>query len=215
MEVFLTCNLGIFENTLLPLHGPLDLRVDLYFPDASQVIEDASKMIEDALNILERVAQIPDPLPREARPAKLKADCLTFDTRADLDSRKTHWTGIIAALPIADVVKWAIGLGIQKKQRRLLLSQKNKGIACLQPWQSLLQRKEARLNQRIHLVPRPVSEISRIKIEFGPTSSSSKRISTHLTGYPTKQEQFAADYYSLLKISGTPKKSDSEEMLGE
>ena len=86
-------------------------------PASPSIFPDASKVIEDALNILERVAQIPDPLPKEARPAKLKADCLTFDTRADLDSRKTHWTGIIAALPIADVVKWAIGLGIPKKAK--------------------------------------------------------------------------------------------------
>jgi hypothetical protein len=66
--------------------------------------------IVDILRLLDRLSQMPAPLPREARPAGLNASCLTFPTRADLDTRKAHWTGIITAMTPADVVNWVIGL---------------------------------------------------------------------------------------------------------
>ena len=68
------------------------------------------RFFREVLRVLEQWSTMPQPLPREAPPANLPASCRTFHSQADLDARKAHWAGVVAALPTADVVSWMIGL---------------------------------------------------------------------------------------------------------
>ena len=57
---------------------------------------------------------LPPPLPVEARPATLKKSCLSFVFSNDVEARKTFWAGVIASMPVADVVNWVIGISLPK-----------------------------------------------------------------------------------------------------
>ncbi len=74
----------------------------------AELIELILEFLRELVRALEQDATKPAPLPRETGPAP--QSCLfTFDTQAALDTRKTHWAGVIGGMPAADVIGWMIG----------------------------------------------------------------------------------------------------------
>ncbi len=67
--------------------------------------------LREVVRVFFQMLRMPNPLPREtSRPRGLRTDCLTFNSRAELDAQKVRWTSVIAAMPVADVVRWITGV---------------------------------------------------------------------------------------------------------
>lgn len=74
------------------------------------IIDRIIELIESILRALEQVLNRPEALPHEAPPTNLPRRCTTFADVAAIDVRKAHWTGVIAGMPVADVISWIIGM---------------------------------------------------------------------------------------------------------
>ncbi len=68
------------------------------------------RLMREMNRVIEQWETMPQPLTREAPPANLPSNCLTFNRQTDLDSHKNTWASIIASMPTNDVVKWIIGV---------------------------------------------------------------------------------------------------------
>lgn len=75
-----------------------------------RIIDGIGEFIGEAVRVLDALSRRPNPMPRQAIPANLPRNCLTFQNQADLDAEKKRWAGIINGMPVSRIVNWIIGV---------------------------------------------------------------------------------------------------------
>jgi hypothetical protein len=90
-------------------------REESLWDEIERLLGELWRAIELLIHEVERVIRqwgtMPAPAPRSpAAPSTLPRGCTQFNTQADLDMRKAHWTAIIAAMPPSEVIEWIIGI---------------------------------------------------------------------------------------------------------
>lgn len=102
------------EAQVIPESSPIDegeVETDSESP-IRRFLEWLLILLREVIRVLEQVNTMPTPLPRETPPPQLPSSCLTFLDQAAMDARKSHWAGIIATMPVPDVVSWITGLSV-------------------------------------------------------------------------------------------------------
>jgi len=93
-----------------------------------QIIDFFRRLFSEIGRLLDQIETLPEPLPREALPSPAPRGCRVFADTAALDARKADWMAIVAGMPIADVVRWIIGVN---GPPRAALTESDRQRACL------------------------------------------------------------------------------------